>query len=84
MSTTFSVKRNGDVLWRKFPIGHIDYDTFHVTDVRGKSVTYANRLECMRHFTRFVGWGDYVNCRPKPINRVRYAETETYQCWSRV
>ena len=52
MSTTFIIKCNGDVLWRKFPIGHIDYDTNQVTDVRGKSVTYA--------------------------------ETETYQRWSRV
>ena len=84
MSSPFTIKRNGDVLWRKFPIGHIDYDTFHVTDVRGKSVTYANRLECMQHFTRFVGWREHVNCRPKPINRVRYAETETYPRWSKV
>jgi hypothetical protein len=84
MSTTFSIKRNGNVLWRKFPIGHIDYETYQVTDVRGKAVTYANRLECMRHFTQFVGWREYVNCRPKTALRVRYAETETYKRWSMV
>ena len=83
-NSNFSVKRDGTVLWKKFPIGCINKNTLQVTDVRGKVADYDTLLQCLQHFTTFIGWREYVNCRPKPINRVVYNDTEVYPRWSRV